>query len=261
MSASSPLAIAVHGHGPQALVLIHGWAMHGGVFAPLIDALRAQCTLYVVDLPGHGASAHSRLTLEPTALARAIVEATPAAPWVGWSLGGQLALHGAIHYPNHVTALGMLAASPCFVRREDWPHGVKAGTFSHFANALNDDREAALARFCGLVVMGDRDARAKLRLLRELTRATDGPQPHALAKGLELLETTDLRAQIDALTVPSVWVGGRHDRLVPWQAMAASAEACGGQFTCIDSTGHAPFLGQAEAMAAALHPLFDPETA
>ena len=44
------------GHGPD-LVLIHGWAMHGGIFAPLVERLSPQFQLHIVDLPGHG---HSR---------------------------------------------------------------------------------------------------------------------------------------------------------------------------------------------------------
>ena len=43
------------GSGPD-LVLIHGWAMHGGVFAPLLRELSAHFECHVVDLPGHGLS-------------------------------------------------------------------------------------------------------------------------------------------------------------------------------------------------------------
>ncbi len=45
--------IETRGHGP-ALALIHGWAMHGGLFAPLVDRLADRYTLHLVDLPGHG---------------------------------------------------------------------------------------------------------------------------------------------------------------------------------------------------------------
>ena len=44
------------GQGPD-LVLIHGWALHGGVFAPLVARLSGRFRLHLVDLPGHG---HSR---------------------------------------------------------------------------------------------------------------------------------------------------------------------------------------------------------
>ena len=61
------------GHGPIPLVLLHGWAMHGGVLAPLAEALEEQCTMYLVDLPGHGRSRDCGLPLEPRACAAAIV--------------------------------------------------------------------------------------------------------------------------------------------------------------------------------------------
>ena len=80
-----PPAVAV------PLVLIHGWAMHGGVLQPLVEALTARCTMYVVDLPGHGYSRDCGLPLEPHACARAIAAATPPAIWLGWSLGGLVA--------------------------------------------------------------------------------------------------------------------------------------------------------------------------
>jgi pimeloyl-[acyl-carrier protein] methyl ester esterase len=53
-----------------------------------------------------------------------------------------------------------------------------------------------------------------------------------------------------------VWIAGRRDRLVPPAAMAWSAAQCGGRFVEIPHAGHAPFIGHADAVAAALEPLF-----
>ena len=90
------LHIETLGRGPVPLVLLHGWAMHGGVLSPLVDALADRCTMYVVDLPGHGYSRHCGLPLEPSACAAAIAQATPPALWLGWSLGGLIALTAAL---------------------------------------------------------------------------------------------------------------------------------------------------------------------
>lgn len=60
--------IEVTGYGP-ALVLIHGWAMHSGVFAPLVEQLRPHHTLYLVDLPGHG---YNHTTPTPLALPQVV---------------------------------------------------------------------------------------------------------------------------------------------------------------------------------------------
>ncbi|HEY3585410.1 MAG TPA: alpha/beta fold hydrolase, partial [Casimicrobiaceae bacterium] len=56
------------------LVLLHGFAMHGGLFAPLVDALAAHRRVLVVDLPGHGRSAPA-----PTFALDALVGAVDAA--------------------------------------------------------------------------------------------------------------------------------------------------------------------------------------
>ena len=78
----------------------------------------------------------------------------------------------------------------------------------------------------------------------------------ALQEGLVLLDRLDVRAELPRLRVPSLWISGRRDRLVPPAAMAWSAAQCGGRFVEIAHAGHAPFIGHAHAVADALQPLF-----
>ncbi|HET6806452.1 MAG TPA: pimeloyl-ACP methyl ester esterase BioH [Frateuria sp.] len=249
------LHIDQFGHGPQPLVLLHGWAMHGGVFAPLVEALAAQCTLYVVDLPGHGYSRACGLPLEPRAVAGAIAAATPPAPWLGWSLGGLVALAAALDIPAHVQGLAMLCATPRFVRAADWPHGSDASLVHQLALDLETDYHVTLERFLALEAMGSADPKAELRRLREEAFARGEPELRVLQEGIGLLEHGDLRARLPRLAVPSVWIAGRRDRLVPPAAMAWAADQCGGRFVEIPHAGHAPFIGHAGAVADALLPL------
>jgi pimeloyl-[acyl-carrier protein] methyl ester esterase len=244
------------GHGRQPLVLLHGWAMHGGVFAPLVEALAAQCTLYVVDLPGHGHSRACGLPLEPHAIARAIATATPPAPWLGWSLGGLVALTAALDLPTQVRGLAMLCATPRFVRDADWPHGSDAALVHQLALDLETDYHATLERFLALEAMGSGDPKAELRRLRTEVFERGEPELRVLQEGIGLLERSDLRGRLPQLAVPSAWIAGRRDRLVPPAAMAWSADRCGGRFVEIPSAGHAPFIGHACAVADALQPLF-----
>ena len=244
------------GHGPQPLVLLHGWAMHGGVFAPLVEALAAQCTLYVVDLPGHGHSRACGLPLEPDAIADAIARATPPAPWLGWSLGGLVALTAALAMPTHVRGLVMLCATPKFVREAGWPYGSDATLVHQLALDLETDYHATLERFLALEAMGSADPKAELRRLRAEVFERGEPELRVLQEGIGLLERSDLRVRLPQLAVPSVWIAGRRDRLVPPAAMAWSAEQCGGRFVEIPHAGHAPFIGHADAVVDALQPLF-----
>src|SRR5512139_2145202 len=109
------MRIVVQGTGP-ALVMIHGWAMHSGIFAPLVERLDAHFTLYLVDLPGHGRNRDDATPLQLGTLAEVIAAHTPRALWLGWSLGGLVALHAAQTQPERVRGLAMLCASPRFVR-------------------------------------------------------------------------------------------------------------------------------------------------
>jgi pimeloyl-[acyl-carrier protein] methyl ester esterase len=254
------LHIEERGHGPVQLVLLHGWAMHGGVLEPLVDALQDQCTMYVVDLPGHGYSRDCGLPLEPHACAAAIAAQTPPAIWLGWSLGGLIALTAALELPRQVRGLAMLCATPKFVRDASWPHGSDGALVHQLASDLETDYHATLERFLALEAMGSADPRAELRHLRELVFARGEPDLRVLQEGIRILETSDRRAALPDLAVRSAWISGRRDRLVPPQAMAWSASQCGGEYTEIQQAGHAPFFGHAGAVAEALQPLLAPSS-
>lgn len=253
------LHVAIEGSGPP-LVLLHGWAMHGGVFAGLAEALRSDFTLYLPDLPGHGHSRGTMLDATLDGTVDALFEQLPAqAPWCGWSLGGLFALRAALREPARVPALGMLCASPRFVRGDagagdDWRHGVSAEIFRDFADGLRGDYRGTLERFAALEAFGSDHAREAVRALRGALFARGEPPAESLARGLALLETSDLRDALPRLAVPSLWLAGRRDRLVDPRAMRqAAALAPGAQFVQVEHGGHAPFLTDAGEVARQLH--------
>lgn len=254
---SGGLHVDVVGNGPP-LVLLHGWAMHGGVFAPLVARLRAVRTLHVVDLPGHGHSVGCDVPLALEPCAEAVARAVPeGAPWCGWSLGGLVALHAAATRPHAVPALAMLCASPRFVRGEDWKYGVSAEIFRDFAAGLRSDYRGTLDRFVALEAFGSEHARDEIRALREDLFARGEPAAAVLADGLELLESTDLRHALPGLRAPSLWLAGRRDRLVDPRAMREAAALADGAFEVVEHAGHAPFLTHADAVAARLLAFLD----
>jgi pimeloyl-[acyl-carrier protein] methyl ester esterase len=250
--------IEVRGAGP-ALVLLHGWAMHGAVFAPLSAQLERHYSLHLVDLPGHGRSRDSALPLELDAVARHIAARTPPAPWLGWSLGGLVALHAAQTLPASVSRLLMLCASPRFVRGEDWPQGMDDGVFGNFAAELARDYRGTIDRFLLLEAQGSDRVREDIRLLREQVFAGGEPAPEQLRAGLALLQDSDLRAGLGQLAMPSLWIAGRRDRLVSPAAMRLAAGlSAHGQFLQIDGGGHAPFLSHADQVARAIVQFCEP---
>lgn len=246
------VSIRISGQGPD-LVLIHGWAMHGGIFAPLSECLAEQFRLHLVDLPGHGD--HHDYTpeaLDPARVAAAIVDATPPAIWIGWSLGGLVALRGALDHPQHVHGLVEIAASPRFVRADDWPHAVPATIFREFGSHLVCAFRPAIERFLALETLGSANAREELRELKAHVFERGEPSEQALLDGLAILDRVDYRDELVGLSMPNLWIAGRHDRLVPPAAMQwASEQSAHGRFLEI-SAGHAPFLSHAGEVAGAI---------
>ena len=232
-----------HGHGPD-VVLIHGWAQHGGLWTDVARALSAACRVTVPDLPGHG---HSRdfLPREFTAdiLAEEVRRVVPGpAIWVGWSLGGFVALAAAEHYPETVAKLVLVGGTPKYVQSPDWPHAMSLPVLEQFSRDLERDYVATLERFLSLQMAAGED-RAVLRRLRDEMFRHGEPTAVALHEGLRLLREEDRRAALPGIAVPALVVHGARDRITPvGAARFLAATLPHARLELVPGAGHAPFL-------------------
>ena len=236
----------IGGSGPE-LFLLHGWGMNGVVWERLAAALSGSFRVTVADLPGHGRSPYGLDgTLEEGV--DACLEAAPEnAVWIGWSLGGSLALEAALRSPQRVRALVLVSATPRFVQGDGWPHAMPAATLERFRDALESDPAATLERFLALQVKGGEDARPLLRLLRGCLAGQPEADRAALDDGLRLLQETDLRPRLGELAMPSLWLFGDRDTLVPWRWSEALPDLLpDARRELIRGAAHAPFLSHFE---------------
>jgi len=243
------------GHGPP-LVLLHGFAMHGGLFAPIVPALARMHRVHVVDLPGHGHSP-PRKPFAPGALALAVDAATARFDGpldvLGWSLGGQVALAWALARPQRVRRLILVATTPSFVERDGWPHAMSATTLARFGDELRVAYRLTLQRFLALQVHGSDEGRATLAQLRARLFERGEPSAAVLADALRLLQETDLRGVLSRIVTPALIVGGERDALVPIEATRALAAALPhATHVTIEGAAHAPFLSHRQAFLDAL---------
>lgn len=241
------------GSGPD-LLLVHGWGMHGGVWGDLPASLARHFRVTTLDLPGHGRSDAARAAQSLGDLTDAVIELCPAsAVWLGWSLGSLVALDAALRYPEKVTRLVLVGATPKFVQAPDWPHAMPAGVFAEFARSLTHDYRATLLRFLSLHVGGSADGRALLKQLRAQIFTHGDPQPEALAAGLAILGQTDLRARLAEVRAPTLVVHGSHDRLAaPGAAEYLAAHLPQARLLRVEGAGHAPFLSHPAQFAQAV---------
>ncbi|ADJ27931.1 pimeloyl-ACP methyl ester esterase BioH [Nitrosococcus watsonii] len=243
----TPLHVVQCGAGPE-LVMLHGWGFHSGVWAPLVERLSACFRLTLVDLPGHGHSPPLPHGRRLAAVAEAVIQAAPSqASWLGWSLGGLVALQAAINFPRGVNKLVLVASTPCFVAAADWPYGVTSKVFMDFSASLQHDPAETLKRFVWLQTRGAERAKGVAQVRLAHFNASYRPCTQGLEDGLALLQESDLRVELETIACPTLAIMGQRDPLVPPNVGAwLSAHLPQGQVCMIPGAGHAPFLSHGQ---------------
>lgn len=245
---SVDLHLEAAGQGPS-LVLIHGWGLHGGIWSDLLPRLSRDYRVICPDLPGHGASPRVP-DLDLDKLVELVAYNAPRkATYVGWSLGGIIAMELARRLPRRVERLVLMATTPRFLVGAGWPCGVATDVLDSFATGLAADYRKTVRDFLTLQVRGDSHGVELLRTLRRRVFAHGQPDPKALADCLEVLAGTDLRDRLEGLDHPALIVAGEHDRLCPAEASHRLAGMLArAQLQVIGGAGHAPFLSHRRAV-------------
>ncbi|PSL15461.1 pimeloyl-[acyl-carrier protein] methyl ester esterase [Marinobacterium halophilum] len=243
----------VRGQGTD-LVLLHGWGLSSDIWGDFADRLSERYRVTRVDLPGLGRSAPAGDMSLETVVESLLAVAPERAHWVGWSLGGQLALAVAAKVPERVASLSLIAANPCFVAREGWPCAMAAEVFGAFAESLVGNEAKTLQRFAALQTRGSVSARDELKQLKAVIADA---RPQALAAALQLLEA-DLRTALVGLNCPAQLLLGREDQLVP-VALADEALRLNAQLRIqiIEQSAHLPFISHADTVLTRLMSLIE----
>ena len=241
------LHVDAAGAGPD-LVLLHGWGLHSGAWAEVVPSLAARFRVHAVDLPGHGRSARSPAARFDDAVDELAALVPDGAAICGWSLGGLLAQRLAQRHPAKARQLVLAAATPCFVERPDWPHGMNAATLDAFAAGLEGNREATLANFVRLNALHGAHGRDAIRAFTGRLFERGGPDGAALATTLGWLRDTDLRHDTAAMRVAALVIHGTRDALAPIQAghwLATNIH--GAQLVELSDAAHLPFFTHRQA--------------
>lgn len=229
------------GAGPD-VVMVHGWAMHSGVWRDFAEQLAMRFRVTLIDLPGHGRSAGSALFTLDAVTDALLAAAPPSAHWLGWSLGGLFALNAAIRQPQAVSSVVLMAATPRFTACDDWP-GVGAEVLDAMSADFERDFTATLKRFVALQTLGQDHARMLARRIEACVHEAPPPGAEAVRGGLKVLRGTDLREAMAGMPQPLLVVLGGRDRLVP-RRLAGALSAIRPDLSVFEVPGaaHLPFL-------------------
>ncbi len=224
----SPLHITQTGTGPP-LLLLHGWGFDQQVWSLLLPKLSKNYTVYRVDLPGFGETPCMSWDEFTKALLPQLPEKVAL---LGWSMGGLFATRLALEYPLRVSHIIHLSSSPYFVEQKNWP-GITDEQLHAFYESLKLDPQKTHRDFIALQV----PKHTPLPPLPQINNIA------GLKAGLDILKTWDFRELIHQLELPTAYLFGRLDRIVPARTMTCmQATYPYFHYELIKKAGHAPFL-------------------
>ena len=239
-----PLHSERDGAGPP-IVLLHGFGQTARCWGPLAPALARHRTVVRLDAPGHGDTGGEGADLPDTA--HLMAEAGGPAVYLGYSMGGRMALQLAVDRPDVVEALIVLGATPGI--EDSAERAARHAADRALAARIRDggvpafvDHWLALPMFAGLPPEG--------RFEDERRRNS----AEGLATSLERAGTGNQAPQWDRLAtiaVPTLVVAGEDDER--YAAIAArTAAAIGPHATTalVPGAGHSAHLEQPERFTA-----------
>lgn len=247
------LKITKQGKGTP-LVFLHGWGLNSGVWEPLATDLANSFEVITIDLPGFGKNAHhsvNNYSLET--IAKEILQAVSyPAVYVGWSLGGLIATYIAVYFPQKTLGLVNVASSPCFREQPDWP-GIKSEVLAAFHQQLAENTKKTITGFLNIQAMGSPNLRSDVKQIKSLVMQYELPSRNTLDDALVLLENVDLRDDLKKLQLPSLYILGALDSLIPRKAIPLIERLTPtSKFYILDKSSHAPFISHPQEFISAL---------
>ncbi|MFH1842437.1 MAG: 2-succinyl-6-hydroxy-2,4-cyclohexadiene-1-carboxylate synthase [bacterium] len=227
--------------GNPALVCLHGFLGNGNDWRAIVAPLSEQCCCLLPDLPGHGQAARQDGGLEATLtdlvdmLDRHDIQQ---AGLMGYSLGGRIALHAAVRFPDRFPRLVLESASP----------GL-AGTAEQAARNKLDDERSDQLRQVGLEQFLDEwfdlplfatmhRQSEKLAALRQSRLDND---PDGLVHSLRVFGTGRLPSlwpQLATLTAPVLLVCGADDGKFVGINQEMASQLGDGRLAVLPEAGH-----------------------
>ncbi len=218
------ISVAEAGSGP-AVVLIHGLGATKASFLPTVAALARSHRTIAVDLPGFGDSskpigaAYDAAFFADAMLALLDALELERASFVGNSMGGRVAIEAGLRFPDRLGRLVLLAPSLAWLRPRPWAHLLRFVPTE--LGLIQPAPRAVVERIVRRVVpdSADRWTAAGIdEFLRSYLTPRGRAAFYAAARNIYLEDPHGAEGfwtRLGGLAVPSLFVWGRRDTLVP----------------------------------------------
>lgn len=229
------------------IAFVHGFTQTGRSWQPIAEYfVRTGHRCVLVDLPGHGGSAHVRADLRRAADMVGVIAGTAA--YVGYSLGGRVCLHLALMSPHLVERLALIGAHPGI--EDDGERAARRASDDSLATRIHEiGLHAFLREWVVQPLFGTVAASADDLADRERNTA------EGLASSLRMTGTgtqVPLWPRLLELTMPVLAMAGAEDRKFSAIAAQLAAAVPRGRSMLIPGAAHAAHLQRPDAVIAAL---------
>jgi 2-succinyl-6-hydroxy-2,4-cyclohexadiene-1-carboxylate synthase len=232
------------------VLLLHGFTQTRQSWRRTIAALGGRYRALAPDLPGHGLASERRPASFAACAAYVRALADGPCALAGYSMGGRIALHTALTFPDAVTRLVLVGASPGIA--DPTERESRRRSDAALADRIESIGVSAFAQEWGTQeLFAGQDERVAAAAHADRLRNT----AHGLADALRGLGTgvmPPLWDRLGELAVPVTLVVGERDakfRAIGGR-MATAIRDC--HVVVVDGAGHAAQLEQPEIVAAAI---------
>jgi len=233
----------------RPVVLIHGWPLSDAMYEYQYAALMKNGYRAIgITLRGFGQSDKPygkynydvfaddiKVVLEELQIENAVLG--------GFSFGGATVIRFVSKYKNqHVSKLALFgAAAPCEVRRDGFPYGLPMEILNSLIELNSVNRPQLIEEF------GKLFAASETALPKNISGWLAGIQlqssQYAMDQGLHMIRDSDLRGDLEHISIPTAIFHGKLDKLCPFElAEQLHKGIANSKLIVFEASGHALFL-------------------
>lgn len=243
----------------RPVLLVHGWPLTGDMWEyQTLALLEAGYRVITYDRRGFGQSSHPFGGYDYETLTQDLAELIDHLDLtnmnlVGFSMGGGEVVRYVSQYGmTRVASVGLIASIvPYLLRTDDNPDGVPSDIFAEFKAQIRRDRFHFLAEFLkgfyGVSLLRKPVSQALIDWSFTLGTMAS---PSATLDCIDSFSRTDFRADLAALTLPTLVIHGTGDKTVPYELTGKRVGELvpHARYIEYDSAPHGLFATDAEAL-------------
>lgn len=216
---SETISYAEEGSGEKTLLFIHGLSSNLDAWKKNIEGLNQNYRSIAIDLPGYGKSSRNRKDYALKDYAQILKEFVEAKGLknvilVGHSMGGQIAMHTVLEYPETFEKLVLIAPAGIETFTEQEARLMKMSYTP--AMVVNTTDEQVLANYKLNFYEFPRDATTMVEDRIKMKEAADFPDyAEVVVNNIHAMLNEPVTERIGEIEIPVLMIFGKNDMLIP----------------------------------------------